>query len=102
MMDGIRLGAGRRGGSAASTVVTVRAGAAYKADTDLIEKPKKGRSLAIQAFEKGGPTSFTLPLAGFAKAYDGPATDPTGLNQLQEGLPNRPQSPSEDHTPDGK
>jgi invasion protein IalB len=61
----------------------------YKADSDLIEKLKNGRSLAIQAFEKGRPVSFTLPLAGFAKAYDGPASDPTGLNQ--EGLPNELQ-----------
>ena len=72
----------------------------YKADTDLIEKLKKGQSLAIQAFEKGKPISFTLPLTGFAKAYDGPASDPTGLNK--EGLPNELQSHSEDHTPDGK
>jgi invasion protein IalB len=48
----------------------------YKADGDLIEKLKKGRTLAIQAFEKGKPIAFTLPLAGFAKAYDGPASDP--------------------------
>src|SRR5215468_10927750 len=64
----------------------------YKADPDLIEKLKRGRSLAIQAFEKRSPISFTLPLTGFAKAYDGPASDPTGLNQLQEGLPNELQS----------
>ena len=74
----------------------------YKADTDLIERLKNGRSLAIQAFEKGKPISFTLPLTGFAKAYDGPASDPTGLNQRQEGLPNELQSHSEDPTPDGK
>ena len=74
----------------------------YKADTDLIERLKNGRSLAIQAFEKGKPISFTLPLTGFAKAYDGPASDPTALNQRQEGLPNELQSHSEDHTPDGK
>ena len=74
----------------------------YKADTDLIERLKNGRSLAIQAFEKGKPISFTLPLTGFAKAYDGPASDPTGLNQLKEGLPNELQSHSEDQTPDGK
>jgi invasion protein IalB len=48
----------------------------YKADGDLIEKLKKGRSLAIQAFEKGRPISFTLPLTGFATAHDGPASDP--------------------------
>lgn len=49
----------------------------YKADADLIEKLKKGQSLAIQAFDKGKPISFTLPLTGFAKAYEGlPATPP--------------------------
>lgn len=48
----------------------------YKADGDLIGKLKNGRTLAIEAFAKGKPISFTLPLAGFAKAYDGPASDP--------------------------
>ena len=76
----------------------------YKADADLIEKLKKGRTLAIQAFDKGRPISFTLPLTGFAKAYDGPASDPSGLNALEEGLPNEPQSRSENYldTHDGK
>jgi len=60
----------------------------YKADADFIEKLKNGRSLAIQAFDKGKPISFTLPLTGFAKAYDGPASDPIGL---QEGLPSELQ-----------
>ena len=58
----------------------------YKVDTDLIEKLKKGQSLAIQAFEKGKPISFTLPLTGFANAYDGPPSDPVGLNALREGV----------------
>jgi len=48
----------------------------YKADGDLIEKLKKGQSLAIQAFDKGKPINFTLPLTGFAKAYEGPASAP--------------------------
>jgi invasion protein IalB len=73
----------------------------YKADVDLIEKLKKGRSLAIQAFDKGRPISFTLPLTGFEKAYEGPASDPTDLNELQDGLPNELQSHSEDH-PDAR
>ena len=64
----------------------------FKADADFIEKLKKGRTLAIQAFDKGKPISFTLPLAGFAKAYAGPASDPTGLNGLGEGLQNEPQN----------
>jgi invasion protein IalB len=48
----------------------------YKADGDLIEKLKKGQTLAIQAFEKGKPIAFTLPLVGFAKAHEGPPSDP--------------------------
>jgi invasion protein IalB len=56
----------------------------YKADADLIEKLKNGRSLAIQSFDRGKPISFTLPLTGFAKAYDGPAENPTILNELQQ------------------
>ena len=48
----------------------------YKADGALIEKLKNGRTLAIQAFAKGKPIAFTLPLTGFAKAYDGPASAP--------------------------
>jgi invasion protein IalB len=67
----------------------------YKADTDLIEKLKNGRSLAIQAFDKGKPISFTLPLTGFQQAHDGPASDTTGLNELHEGLPNELKSHSE-------
>jgi invasion protein IalB len=76
----------------------------YKADTDLIEKLKKGRNLAIQALDRGRLISFTFSLNGFAKAHDGPAGDPTDLNELQAGLPNELQSHSEDHrdTPDGR
>lgn len=76
----------------------------FKANTDLIDKLKKGQTLAIQAFDKGRPIAFTLPLAGFAKAYDGPSSDPADLNALQEGPPSELQSHSEDHsvTPNGK
>lgn len=58
----------------------------YKADDDLIEKMKEGRSLAIQAFDKGKPIRFTLPLTEFAKAHDGPAGDSAGLNELPSGV----------------
>ena len=76
----------------------------YKADADLIEKLKNGQTLAIHAFEKGRPISFALPLTGFAKAYDGPASDPAGLNELHESIPNELQRHPEDHldTPDSK
>ena len=73
----------------------------YKADPDLVEKLKSGRSLTIQAFDRGRPIIFTLPLTGFAKAYDGPPSDATGLNGLHEGLPNESPSHSED-APRGK
>ena len=76
----------------------------YKADAGLIDELKKGRTLAIQAFDKGTPIVFTLPLAGFAKAYDGPPSDPTGLNELRDGLQNELQGHSDDRlvTPGGK
>jgi invasion protein IalB len=76
----------------------------YRADTDLIAKLKKGRSLAIQAFDKGRPIGFTLPLTDFAKAYDGPPSDPTGLNDRQQSLPNELHGRYEDHldTPSSK
>jgi len=76
----------------------------YKADDDLIAKLKKGRTLMIQAFDKGRPISFSLPLAEFAKAYDGPPSDPIGLNEQPGSLSNELPSHSEDHldTPGGK
>ena len=76
----------------------------YKADADLIAKLKKGRSLAIQAFDKARPISFTLPLTDFAKAYDGPPSDPTGLDERQRSLQNELQGHTEDRLdiPGGK
>jgi invasion protein IalB len=76
----------------------------FKADADLITKLKHGQSLAIQAFDKARPISFTLPLTGFAKAYDGPPSDPTALNEQQRSLQNEFQSHSENrlYTPRGK
>jgi hypothetical protein len=56
----------------------------YKADTDLIEKLKKGRNPAIQALDRGRLISFTFSLNGFANAHDGPAGDPTDLNELRQ------------------
>ena len=62
----------------------------YKADDAMIAKLKKGKTLAIQAFDKSRPISFTLPLLDFAKAYDGPPSDPTGLDAQQENLMKQP------------
>ena len=48
----------------------------YQAGPELLEKLKKGQQLSIQAINPGGqPISVSMPLEGFAKALDGPATD---------------------------
>jgi invasion protein IalB len=60
---------------------------------DLIAKMKKGHGLTIQAINSTGqPISLTLPLSDFAKAYDGPPTDPKVIEEhqkLQEELQQR-------------
>jgi invasion protein IalB len=56
-------------------------------DGDLIAKMKKGQGLAIQAINSTGqPISLTLPLSDFAKAYDGPPTDPKVFEAQQKKL----------------
>jgi invasion protein IalB len=52
----------------------------YEASEELIGKMKKGKSLHVQGINGSGqPVSLPLPLADFAKAYDGPPTDPKTL-----------------------
>jgi invasion protein IalB len=59
----------------------------YEANADLIAKMKKGQGLAIQAINSTGqPISLTLPLSDFAKAYDGPPTDPKVFEEQQKKL----------------
>ena len=59
----------------------------YDASTDLIGKMKKGQGLVIQAINSTGqPISLVLPLADFAKAYDGPPTDPKVFEEQQKKL----------------
>jgi invasion protein IalB len=49
----------------------------YEASEELIGKLKKGKNLHVQGINGSGqPMSLPLPLADFAKAYDGPPTDP--------------------------
>jgi len=56
----------------------------YEATPDLIGKLKHGRTLTIQAINLAGAAlSFPLPLADFAKANEGPATDPKVLEEQQ-------------------
>jgi invasion protein IalB len=59
----------------------------YEANADLIAKMKKGQGIAIQAINSTGqPISLTLPLSDFAKAYDGPPTDPKVFEEQQKKL----------------
>lgn len=59
----------------------------YEASADLINRLKKGQQLAVQAINSNGqPISLNLPLADFAKAYDGPPTDPKVFEQQQKKL----------------
>jgi invasion protein IalB len=59
----------------------------YEAAPDMIEKMKKGRGLVVQAINANGqPISVVLPLADFAKAYDGPPTDPKVFEAQQQKL----------------
>src|SRR5262249_60618441 len=59
----------------------------YDASGDLIAKLKKGQGLVVQAINSTGqPISLVLPLADFAKAYDGPPTDPKVFEEQQKKL----------------
>ena len=57
----------------------------YQVSDDLQDKLKKGQTLYIQAVNlNNAPMSFPLPLATFAKALDGPATDPKVYEEQQK------------------
>jgi invasion protein IalB len=59
----------------------------YEANADMITKMKKGQGLIVQAINSTGqPISLALPLADFAKAYDGPPTDPKVFEEQQRKL----------------
>jgi invasion protein IalB len=59
----------------------------YEASTDMIAKMKKGQGLVVQAINSTGqPISLVMPLADFAKAYDGPPTDPKVFEAQQKKL----------------
>jgi invasion protein IalB len=59
----------------------------YEANADLIGKLKKGQGMVIQAINATGqPISLAMPLGDFAKAYDGPPTDPKVFEEQQKKL----------------
>ncbi|MGH6642057.1 MAG: invasion associated locus B family protein [Bradyrhizobium sp.] len=49
----------------------------YEAGAELVDQLKQGQTVVLEAFDKANaPIRLTVPLAGFADAYDGPATEP--------------------------
>jgi invasion protein IalB len=59
----------------------------YEANAEMIGKLKKGQGLVVQAINSTGqPLSLVLPLADFAKAYEGPPTDPKVFEEQQRKL----------------
>jgi hypothetical protein len=59
----------------------------YEATADLLDRLKKGQNLIIQAINANNqPLTLPLPLNDFAKAYDGPPTDPKVFEEQQKKL----------------
>ncbi len=69
----------------------------YPIADDMIGKMKKGQMLTIQAINmQGTPISLPLPLNDFAKAYDGPPTDPKVFEEQQRKLQEELQKKAEE------
>jgi len=59
----------------------------YEASQALVDTMKKGKGLVIQGINGAGqPVSLVLPLDDFARAYDGPPTDPKDIERRNEEL----------------
>jgi invasion protein IalB len=69
----------------------------YPVTDDLINKMKKGQQITVQAINlQGTAISLPLPLADFAKAYDGPPTDPKAFEEQQRKLQEELQKKAEE------
>ncbi|MDB5583063.1 MAG: Invasion associated locus, partial [Bradyrhizobium sp.] len=69
----------------------------YALTDDMIGKMKKGQMMTLQAINmQGTPISLPLPLSDFAKAYDGPATDPKVFEEQQRKLQEELQKKAEE------
>src|SRR4051812_10828808 len=70
----------------------------YEATPELIASLKKGQNLVVQAINSNGaPLTLPLPLAGeFAKAYDGPPTDPKQFEENKKKLQEELQKKAEE------
>jgi invasion protein IalB len=69
----------------------------YPITDDMIAKMKKGQQITLQAINmQGTPISLPLPLNDFAKAYDGPPTDPKVVEEQQHKLQEELQKKAEE------
>jgi len=69
----------------------------YEASGELIGKLKKGQGLVIQGINGSQQAiSLVIPLADFAKAYDGPPTDPKKFEEQQKQLQDELQKRAEE------
>jgi len=69
----------------------------YEATPELLASMKKGQNLVVQAINaNGAPLTLPLPLAEFAKAYDGPPTDPKQFEETQKKLQEELQKRAEE------
>jgi invasion protein IalB len=70
----------------------------YEATPETIAALKKGQTLVVQAINSNGaPLTLPLPLANeFAKAYDGPPTDPKVFEENQKKLQDELQKRAEE------
>ncbi len=69
----------------------------YEATADLLDRLKKGQNLIIQAINANNqPLTLPLPLNDFAKAYDGPPTDPKVFEEQQKKLQEELQKRAEE------
>jgi invasion protein IalB len=69
----------------------------YEVTPELLANMKKGQNLIVQAINSNGaPLTLPLPLAEFAKAYDGPPTDPKVFEETQKKLQEELQKRAEE------
>jgi invasion protein IalB len=69
----------------------------YPVTDEMVAQMKKGQMITVQAVNmQGTPISLPLPLADFAKAYDGPATDPKAFEEQQRKLQEELQKKAEE------
>ena len=73
----------------------------YEVTPELLANMKKGQNLVVQAINSNGaPLTLPLPLqetgGSFAKAYDGPPTDPKVFEETQKKLQEELQKKAED------